>query len=67
MSKGRLQYLRDMGHGDCLEAISLEENPHVRLQLLHRYVSQKQGLAAPQKIRKARRMIDSLKNFELRV
>ena len=55
--------LRDMianGHGNCLEAIRMEEDLHVRLQLLRTYVTTRTD-AHPKQIRRAKRLIEQIK------
>ena len=45
------------GHGNCLEAIRLEEDPHLRLDMLRRYVTTRTDDAHPKQIRRAKRLI----------
>ena len=59
MSNGRQQYLKDMGHGECLEAIRHEGDPGLQLEMLRRYVTTRDG-ADPKQIRRAKRMIERL-------
>ena len=52
----RLRKMTASGHGNCLEAIRLEENPHVRLELLRTYVITRTD-AHPKQIRRAKRLM----------
>lgn len=56
----RLQKMKASGHADCLEAIKLEEDLHLRLDQLRRYVITRSD-AHPKQIRRAKRMIAQLK------
>ena len=56
----RLQQMKTIGHGECLEAIRLEEDLHLRLELLRRYVITRAD-AHPKQIRRAKRLIAQIK------
>lgn len=56
----KLQQMKASGHGLCLEAIKLEDDPRIRLELLRTYLMSRSD-AHPKQIRRAKRLIAQIK------